>query len=97
MFVELGCGSCHRTDARATTPTIGPSLAGLFGRQEVLSDGSTVHVDEVYLRESITSPDARTVAGYGSGVMAAGLGAARERLADPEVVDALIEYIRSLP
>jgi cytochrome c551/c552 len=96
LFRELGCVTCHRTDAAATLPAIGPSLWQVLGRVERFADGTSATVDAAYLRESMTDPDARTVAGFERGVMSAGLGAARERLADPEVVDALVRFVMSL-
>jgi mono/diheme cytochrome c family protein len=96
LFTELGCAACHRTDAAATLPTIGPSLWQVVGRVERFADGTSTTVDAAYLRESVVDPDARTVAGFERGVMSAGLGAARERLADPEVVDALVRFVMSL-
>ena len=96
LFRELGCVSCHRTDPAATIPTIGPSLWQLAGRVERFADGTSATVDEAYLRESMTDPDARTVAGFERGLMTAGLGAGRERLLDRAVVDALVRYVMSL-
>jgi cytochrome c oxidase subunit 2 len=34
------------------------------GKNETLIDGSTVLVDEVYLKESIVNPNAKVVKGY---------------------------------
>ena len=96
LFTELGCATCHRTEAAATLPAIGPSLWQVLGRVERFSDGTSTTVDAAYLRESMVDPDARTVAGFERGVMTAGLGAARERLTDPEVVDALVRFVMSL-
>jgi len=56
-----GCGACHSIDGSQKT---GPTWQGLFGREESLSDGTTVTVDEAYLRESIEDPAARIVAGF---------------------------------
>jgi cytochrome c oxidase subunit 2 len=96
LFSELGCIACHRTDPRATLPTIGPSLARLVGREETFDDGTRGVVDEAYLRESLRDPDARTVAGFQRGVMSAGLGSARDRIKDETVLQALVAYIASL-
>lgn len=93
---ELGCVACHAVDEASASGKLGPSWAALFGSEVRLADGRTVRADEAYLRESITQPDAATVAGYQRGVMIAGLGAARARLDDRATVDALIAYIRSL-
>lgn len=60
LFKKLGCVSCHRAQAGA----LGPSLAGLFGHNVSLQDGSTVVADEDYIRESILNPQAKIVAGY---------------------------------
>jgi len=56
-----GCAACHSVDGSAS---VGPSWKGLYGRNEPMSDGSTVKVDEAYLRESIVTPQARVVKGY---------------------------------
>jgi cytochrome c oxidase subunit 2 len=96
LFMELGCVACHRTDPAATAPTIGPSLWRVLGRVERFADGTSATVDADYLRQSMEDPDARTVAGFERGVMIAGLGSARERLRDPEVVEALVRYVTSL-
>lgn len=60
LFQDLSCVTCHKNDSAAR----GPNLAGLFGRQVALFDGSTVTADETYLRESIVAPSAKIVAGY---------------------------------
>ena len=61
LFGELACLTCHRLDA---TPGVGPSLAGVFGSQVPLSDGSTVLADDNFLRESIMVPTAKVVRGF---------------------------------
>ena len=43
---------------------VGPSWKGIYGRTEILADGSTVVADDAYLRESITNPAAKLVEGY---------------------------------
>uniref|UniRef100_UPI00263263E2 cytochrome c oxidase subunit II n=1 Tax=uncultured Chloroflexus sp. TaxID=214040 RepID=UPI00263263E2 len=60
LFASLGCVSCHPAGGG-----VGPSLHGLFGTTRPLADGSTVAVDENYLRESILNPTAKVAAGYG--------------------------------
>lgn len=60
---EFGCTACHATTPDSTA-TLGPSWLGLFGREEELSDGSTVIADEAYLAESIINPNAHIVAGF---------------------------------
>ncbi len=85
LFEQQMCHQCHSLDG---TPGIGPSLQGLFGTTEQLADGSTVEVDDDYLRESILDPGAKIVAGY-QNVMPAAYGNLNERQ-----VNALIEFIK---
>ncbi|VVO43863.1 c-type cytochrome [Pseudomonas fluorescens] len=62
LLVEnLGCGACHSQDGSAS---LGPGWKGLYGRTEQLADGTSVLVDEAYLKESILDPKARLVQGY---------------------------------
>ncbi|MGH8603452.1 MAG: cytochrome c oxidase subunit II, partial [Gammaproteobacteria bacterium] len=56
-----GCQACHSLDGSAS---LGPGWKGLYGRTEQLADGSSVLVDEAYLKESILNPKARQVQGY---------------------------------
>ncbi len=56
-----GCTACHSQDGSAS---LGPGWQGLYGRTEQLADGSSVRVDEAYLKESILEPKARLVQGY---------------------------------
>ena len=56
-----GCASCHSLDG--TTKT-GPSLKGKYRTNETLADGSTIAVDDNYIRESILEPNAKVVQGF---------------------------------
>lgn len=56
-----GCLQCHSEDGSIKN---GPSFKDLFNRQEQMSDGSSVLVDENYIRESLYDPNARIVAGF---------------------------------
>lgn len=58
---DVGCASCHST---GTDDGIGPGWGGIWGTERELVDGSTVVVDEDYLRRSITDPDAEVAAGW---------------------------------
>jgi cytochrome c oxidase subunit II len=87
VYSEAGCKSCHSIDGSKSE---GPSFKGLFGRTEKLRDGSSVVVDENYLRESMLNPQAKVVAGY-EPVMPTFQGLLRDR----EILG-LIEYIKSL-
>ncbi len=61
LYTQKACIGCHSLDG---APGVGPTFQGVFGRQEVMTDGSTVTVDENYLRESIVVPAATVVEGY---------------------------------
>jgi cytochrome c oxidase subunit 2 len=86
LYQDLGCESCHRLDG--TGP--GPSLEGIFGEQEELADGSTITVDETYIRTSLLEPNEHIVAGYDP------IMPTYEGQVDEEQIIALIEYIQSL-
>jgi cytochrome c oxidase subunit 2 len=86
LFQRFGCQTCHRTDGTAQ----GPSLTGLFGHTVTLEDGTTVTVDENYIRESITDPRAKIVAGYQP------LMPTFKGLISEEGILQLIAYIKSL-
>ena len=85
IFAELGCVTCHRTDAGPR-----PQLAGLFGKPVLLQDGRTVTADENYIRESILDPGAKIVNGY-KPVMPTFQGLVTE-----EQLNALVAYVKSL-
>lgn len=86
VFINLGCNSCHVANGQG----IGPSLVGLFGREEELSDGQRIVADAQYIRRSILDPRAQIVAGY-SAVMPT-----YEGQIDEQELFTLVEYIRSL-
>ena len=87
LYAMHGCTQCHTTDGTRKT---GPSFKGIFGHEVRLKDGSTVVVDEEYIRESILDPQAKVVEGF-EPVMPPFAGRVK-----PEEVDAIIEFIRSL-
>lgn len=86
LFSQLGCATCHGDQAGAR----GPALEGLYGTDVQLGTGGAVTADEAYLRESITEPAAKVVAGYDV-IMPTFLGQVSE-----EGILQLIAYIRSL-
>src|SRR5690606_10065599 len=61
LYERRGCIQCHSTDG---TPKAGPSFRGIFGSEQGLADGTTVTVDENYIRESILEPLAKVRAGF---------------------------------
>jgi cytochrome c oxidase subunit 2 len=87
LYTEKTCFTCHSKDG---SQIIGPTFKGLYGRQEKFLDGSTLKVDENYIRESIVNPTAKVVVGFPP-VMPAFQGLLKER-----EIDALIEYIKTL-
>ncbi|MDF1544283.1 MAG: cytochrome c oxidase subunit II [bacterium] len=87
LYKKKACVTCHSIDGSKNT---GPTFKGTFGSQEKLKDGSSVIVDENYIRESLLNPKAKVVEGY-EPVMPTYQGILKDRQ-----VDALIEYIKTL-
>jgi cytochrome c oxidase subunit 2 len=87
LYQIRGCQQCHSVDGTGKT---GPTMLGVFGRSQVLADGSSIIADENYIRESVLEPVARVVAGY-EPVMPTYQG----RIKDEEII-AIIEYLKSL-
>jgi len=85
LFQQLACVTCHLDDNTGR----GPSLAGIFGTSVELSDGAKATVDDAYIRESILTPQLKTVAGY-QPLMPTFQGQVNE-----EGVMSLIEFIKS--
>jgi cytochrome c oxidase subunit 2 len=79
-----GCVACHSVDGSAG---VGPTWKGLYGKTETLADGSTMPVDEAFLRDFIRDPLARDIKGFPN-VMP------RIEMSDAER-EALIAYIRA--
>lgn len=86
LFTDLGCATCHRTDAQGR----GPTLVGVFGNPVALEDGRTITADENYVRESILDPGAKVVRGF-KRVMPTFQG-----LVTDEQMSALVAYVKSL-
>ncbi len=92
LYEKKGCNACHTTDG---SDRVGPTwkAPGTWGKPFKLSDGSTVTMDENYIRESILSPNAKARDGFGGklGQMPTFEG----QLKDKELAG-LIAYIKSL-
>jgi cytochrome c oxidase subunit 2 len=84
---EKQCNACHSIDGTIITA---PSWKGLWGKTEAMSDGSTVVVDENYVRESIYDPGAKLVEGYGELMTTY-----RSTVGDQEL-DGIIAYLKEL-
>lgn len=66
LYTAKGCFACHSVDG---SKLVGPSFKGLWGREEEMTDGQKVLVDEAYFIESVMKPTAKTVKGYVTGSM----------------------------
>lgn len=87
LYNRRGCAQCHTTDG---TAKVGPSFKGTFGTQQKLADGSTITVDDNYIRESILEPNAKVRGGY-----RAQMPSFKGQLKDSQIED-LILFIKSL-
>jgi cytochrome c oxidase subunit 2 len=87
VYIRQACSTCHTIDGSKST---GPTFKGLYAKKEKLQDGSTVEVDEEYLRESIVDPKAKLVDGF-QPVMQP-----YEEILTKVEIDAVIDYLKSL-
>ncbi len=81
------CLACHSTDG---SQMVGPTWKGLYMSEESLEDGSTVIVDEAYIRESILDPMTKITKGYPPSMPPFGATMSEDQIKD------VIEYIKSL-
>ena len=86
LFNDLSCNTCHRNDGSGR----GPSLVNKFGQPQQLADGTSVTMDEAYVRESILTPQVKVAAGYQQ------LMPTFQGLLSEENVIALVEYVKTL-
>jgi cytochrome c oxidase subunit 2 len=86
LFESLACNSCHLESGQGR----GPSLKDIVGKTETLQDGSTVVVDDAYLRESILNSQAKLVRGFKP------LMPTFQGLISEENLAALIEHVKSM-
>jgi cytochrome c oxidase subunit 2 len=84
-----GCQACHSVDG---SQGVGPTWLGIFGSEEALADGTTVTVDEAYVRDSIIKPNDQIVAGFAPNLMPPTYG----DVLTAEEIDDLIVFIKSL-
>lgn len=80
-----GCTSCHTVDGGKSA---GPTWKGLFGAKHKVN-GQEVTVDEAYIKESITNPDAKVAEGNTKGMPPFSQ-------LDAEQINGLVEYIKTL-
>ena len=83
------CAACHTPDGRAS---VGPTWQGIYGSEETLADGTTVTVDDAYIRESILDPNTKIVDGLLPDLMPQNFG---DTLSDSDIA-VIIDYIKSL-
>ena len=88
LYQTLGCASCHGANGEGGR---GPTLAGVFGKTTQLQTGETVQVNEGYVRESITNPQVKLVAGFGP-IMPTFQG----QISEDQLLQ-LVAFIKSLP
>jgi len=86
LFAGLGCSTCHLPDGKGR----GPKLNEIYGRTVKLNNGTTVAVDDAYIRESILSPGAKLVDTY-QAIMPTFQGQVSE-----EQIGQIIAYIKSI-
>jgi cytochrome c oxidase subunit 2 len=87
LYEKKGCNACHTTDGSAR---VGPSWKATFGTTVPLSDGTSVKMDENYIRESILYPQAKSRPGYPPS-----MPSFEGQLKDKEI-EGIIAYIKSL-
>jgi cytochrome c oxidase subunit 2 len=87
LYEKKGCNACHTIDG---TPRVGPSWKGTFGTPVPLTDGSSVPMDETYIRESVLYPQAKSRPGFPPS-----MPSFEGQLKDREI-EGLIAFIKSL-
>ncbi len=87
IIADKGCIACHSVDGLRL---VGPSFKGIYGTQELMSDGSVIQVDESYLKESIEDPLAMVVDGFEPT-----MPPYKGTITDAEL-DFIVEFIKSL-
>src|SRR6202451_1570835 len=86
LFASMGCNACHSGNAAAR----GPNLAGVYGSRLQLTNGSTVVVNDAYLRDAILNPSQHITAGYAP-IMPTYQG----QISEDGLID-LVEYLKTL-
>lgn len=85
---QYGCLSCHSVDG---STSVGPTWKGLYESEVLLADGTTVEVDDDYLRRAIEDPGAEIVQGFPD-IMPKNF---KDQLT-PEQIGLIVEYIESV-
>lgn len=87
LFTLKACIGCHSLDGSRIT---GPTFKGVYGREEKLTDGSTVKVDDAYIKRSILKPAEQVVDTFPPA-----MPPYEGQLTDAEI-SALTEYIKTI-
>jgi cytochrome c oxidase subunit 2 len=88
LFTQKGCTACHSIGAERL---VGPGMKGLFqSGSRQCTDGTTMTVDENYVRTSILNSNAKIVVGY-----APAMPVFEGQLTEDEL-SALIAYLKTL-
>lgn len=87
LTASKGCVACHSGDG---SKLVGPSFKGIYATDVKLADGSTVKIDENYIRESIENPAVKVVEGFSPSMPV------YKGLVNEEEIMAITEYIKSL-
>lgn len=87
LFLQNGCSVCHARDG--VTSSQCPNLKNVWGKNETMTTGQVVHVDENYVQESIRKPQAKIVMGFTNVIMPT------FALTDRQI-DAIIAYFKTL-
>lgn len=87
LYKSRSCNTCHSLDGSRVQ---GPSFKGVFGRDEKFADGSSLKVDENYIRESLLEPQKKIVEGYPA-TMPTFKGLLKEN-----EIDAIIAYLKTV-
>ena len=61
LFTSKTCSACHSVDGARL---VGPTMKGIWGRKEKMTDGTELYVDEAYFARSIKEPMAQVVEGF---------------------------------
>jgi cytochrome c oxidase subunit 2 len=80
------CLACHSINGQ---PGIGPTLKGIYGQTQQLRDGSTVRVNDAFIRDKILNPNAKILAGKFEQEMP-------KTDLTPEEIEEIVEYIQKL-
>jgi cytochrome c oxidase subunit II len=87
LYEKKGCNACHSLDG---SQRVGPSFKAVFGTKVALSNGSTVDLDENYIRTSILNPQSQSRPGFPPS-----MPSFEGQLTDKEIAG-LIAFIKSL-